>query len=94
MTFARDRSVAFTPNDGVLVLRGVVGPDGTVHADFDPAGAGHHPFPLRFEGRLGESGVTGTYSSPLCRAHVELRSPVPVPRTLFSPGNLLGIGKP
>jgi hypothetical protein len=88
----RDRSVAFTPNDGVLVLHGTLDSDGTVHAAFDPQGADHHPFPLRFEAKLSEAGVTGTYTSPICHSHVELHSPKPLPKRLLSPGNILGIG--
>lgn len=91
---ARDRSITFTPNDGVLVLHGTVGSDGTVHAAFDPQGADHHPFPLRLDAKLTAAGVTGTYTSPICHAHVELHPPAPLPRRLFSPGNILGIGNP
>jgi len=90
----RDRSVTFTPNDGVLVLHGSVGPDGAVQAAFDAQGADRHPFPLRLNARLSEVGVTGTYSSPICRSHVELHPPTPLPRRLFSPGNILGVGNP
>lgn len=90
----RDRSVTFTPNDGVLVLQGTVGSDGTVHAAFAAQGADRHPFPLRLDATLSEAGVTGTYTSPICRSHVELHPPTPLPRRLFSPGNILGIGNP
>lgn len=88
----RDRSITFSPHDGVLVLRGLLGNDGSVHAALDGAGADHRPFPLRFDGQLIDSSVIGTYTSPICRAHVELRAPKPVPRTLFFPGNPLGLG--
>lgn len=90
----RDRSVTFTPNDGVLVLHGSVGPDGAVHAEFDAQSADHRPFPLRLDAKLSEAGVTGTYSSPICHSHVELHASTPLPRRLFSPGNILGIGNP
>jgi hypothetical protein len=91
---ARDRSVTFAPSDGVIVLRGNVAPDGTVHAGLDTLGADHRPFPLRLEASLSDAGVNGTYTTPICRERVELRSPQPLPRRLFAPGNLLGIGKP
>lgn len=90
----RDRSVTFTPNDGALVLRGTVGPDGKVRAAFDAQGAERHPFPLRLDAKLSQAGVTGIYTSPICRSHVELHPPRPLPPRLFSPGNILGIGNP
>ena len=91
---ARDRSVAFTPNDGVLVLHGTVGADGAVHASLDAPGAEHRPFALRLDAMLTEAGVNGTYTTPICRERVELHPPKPLPRRLFAPGNILGIGKP
>lgn len=90
----RDRAVAFAPNEGVIVLHGSLGANGTVEAALDPGAAGRHPFPLRFTGTIAPDGVTGLYTSPICRAHVELHPPKPLPHTLFSPGNLLGIGNP
>ncbi len=35
------QQVAFTPTDGVLLLRGTLAPDGTAHAELTTAGAGH-----------------------------------------------------
>lgn len=87
-----DRTITFTPNDGVLVLRGALDPDGIVRAKLDASGAEHRAFPLRFEAKLTEPGVSGTYTSPICRAHVDLHPPEPLPRQLFAPGNILGIG--
>ena len=87
-----DRSVTFTPNDGVLVLRGAMGPEGIVQAKLDASGAEHRAFPLRLKATVTESGVSGTYTSPICRAHVDLHPPLPIPRQLFAPGNVLGIG--
>lgn len=87
-----DRTVTFTPNDGVLILRGALGADGIVRAKLEVSGSEHHPFPLSFEGRVTEGGVSATYASPICRAHVELHPPQSLPRQLFSPGNILGIG--
>jgi hypothetical protein len=91
---ASDRSITFAPGDGVLVLRGSLAADGTLHAEYEATGAGHKPFPLKFDGTLSTSGVNGTFSSPICRAHVELHSPKPIPPMLFAPGNILGIGNP
>ncbi len=90
----RDRSITFAPSNGVLILHGAVGADGTVHAAFDATGAGHKPFPLRFTGTLRQRGVSGTYTTPICRAHVALHPAEPIPRMLFAPGNVLGIGQP
>jgi len=88
-----DRTIAFTPNDGVLVLRGRFGSDGIARAKLDAIGAEHRGFPLRFEAKVTESGVSGTYTSPICRAHVDLHTPKSIPRELFAPGNILGIGE-
>ena len=87
-----DRTVTFTPDDGVLVLRGALGSDGIVQAKLDAAGAEHRAFPLRLKATVTQSGVSGTYTSPICRAHVELHPPQPIPHQLFAPGNILGIG--
>jgi hypothetical protein len=87
-----DRTITFTPNDGALVLRGELGSDGVARAKLDAAGAEHRAFPLRFEAKVTEAGVSGSYTSPVCHAHVELHLPQPIPRQLFAPGNILGIG--
>jgi hypothetical protein len=89
---AADRTIAFTPNDGALILRGQLDSDGIARAKLDVIGPEHHAFPLRLEAKVTESGVDGTYTSPICRAHVDLHTPKPVPRELFAPGNILGIG--
>lgn len=91
---SRDRSITFAPSNGVLVLHGTVASDGSVHAALNSIGAEHHPFPLVFEGKLEDAGISGTYTTPICRAHVELQPPKPLRRTLFSPGNILGVGNP
>jgi hypothetical protein len=87
-----DRTITFTPNDGVLVLHGQLGSDGVARAKLDASGAEHHVFPLRFEARVTGAGVSGDYTSPICKARVELHPPQPLPRQLLAPGNILGIG--
>ncbi len=88
----RDRSILFAPTEGVLVLHGALGANGTVRAALDASGAGRKTFPLRLEASLDRNGVRGTYTTPICRARVALHPAQPMPRTLFEPGNILGIG--
>jgi hypothetical protein len=90
----RDRSITFAPTNGVLVLRGAMAADGAVHAAFDAAGEGHKKFPLRFTGTLSKESVSGTYSTPICRARVILHPAKPIPSMFFEPGNLLGLPNP
>lgn len=89
-----DRSITFAPTGGVLVLHGAVGADGAAHASFDATGESHKPFPLRFSGTLTRAGVSGTYSTPICRARVTLHPARPIPSMIFEPGNILRLPNP
>lgn len=89
---AKDRSITFAPSNGVLVLHGTVDANGEVRAGLDAPGADHRPFPLRLVAVLNEAGVTGHYTTPMCRESIDLHPAKPLPARLFAPGNILGIG--
>jgi len=64
---------SFTPDDGVLVVRGKVAPDGTLQGTLPLVGQNHVAFPLNIAGTLTPDGFTGTYTTPKCRATVRMR---------------------
>lgn len=64
---------SFAPDDGVLVIRGIVQPDGTLQGNLPLVGQNHAPFPLSVSGTLTRTEFGGTYTTPKCRARVAMR---------------------
>jgi hypothetical protein len=64
--------VLFAPDEGVAVLRGKIDGSGHLTASETGPGVDHKPFPMVFEGDLRDGKVAGRYSTPRCRAVVEL----------------------
>jgi hypothetical protein len=94
VTRAKDHSVTFAPNDGVLLLRGTIGPDGSVAASLNTAPPKHPPHLLSLTGQLGKDGFSGRYETPQCSFKAELTRPAPLPRRFVDPKNVLGIPNP
>ena len=69
----RGTQFTFAPGDGVLVITGSIASDGHVHSVLPLIGANKQPFPLTIEGTLTPSGFSGTYSTPRCKALVQLQ---------------------
>lgn len=67
-----DRSFSFVPGDGVLVIRGDIGPDSAFDAVLNTQPAGKPAFVLRVSGRLGPTQAMVDYATPRCRAHAVL----------------------
>lgn len=70
---ARGGDAVFTPSEGVLILRGPVGKDGSVQASASVENADHRSVVTRFDGRIGDGGVSGTMTSPACSYSVALK---------------------
>ncbi len=62
----------FAPEDGVLLLRGDVGQDGTLSGTLATTGADRKPYVMRFDGTLDAQHVTGKYVTPRCGFTVKL----------------------
>jgi hypothetical protein len=74
---ASDR-FTFTPADGVITLSGRRDANGsfagaTTLRSPKPNGSGSEPWPLKVEGRITGPSASGTYSTPRCAAHFDLR---------------------
>ena len=63
---------AFTPGDGVLVLRGTVGADGSLIATLNTQPAGKPPYMLKVQARFAGESAAVTYTTPKCTAQGSL----------------------
>ena len=65
----------FTPNGGVLSLRGTLPPPGEpLHARLALPGMDHKPFAMAFDATPQQDGtIVGTLASPDCRSTIALR---------------------
>ncbi len=68
---------AFAPGDGVLVIRGKVGPDGALEGNLNTQPAGKPAYVLGVTGRLSMHTATLTYVTPRCQYQATLTE-VPV----------------
>lgn len=75
MLTTQGRQFQFEPNEGVLVIQGSVGPDGRLQGEDTTRGMEHHPFTLRFDGKLVGDDVSGVLTTPRCTFDVALRPP-------------------
>lgn len=66
------KSATFSPDNGILLLRGHVDALDHVTADLRTLGMNHQPYVLSFEGTMLGDQITGTYLTPRCRASVTL----------------------
>ncbi len=62
----------FAPNDGAIVITGVIGEDSSVNGSLALVGADHKPFTLTLDGTLTRDGFEGIYATPRCRSRVNL----------------------
>jgi hypothetical protein len=62
----------FAPNEGTLVLNGRIDAQGALAASASQPGGQHRPYTLAFQGQLTGDRVTGTLTTPECRAAVDL----------------------
>ena len=72
---SRKGTFTFTPNDGVLIIRGKVAADGSAHGSLIISSPGRQPFTLAIDGLLSRAGFEGIYATPLCRVRVSLHPP-------------------
>ncbi len=63
---------AFTPSDGVILLRGDVAADGSAHADITTTGADKKPFVMTLTATISADKVDGHYVTPRCTFTVSL----------------------
>lgn len=66
------KSATFSPDNGILLLRGHADALDHVTADLRTIGMNHQPYVLSFEGTMRGDQITGTYLTPRCRASVTL----------------------
>jgi hypothetical protein len=59
---------AFTPADSALVIRGTIGPDGTLAGSLDTQPAGNPAYVLAVSGQIGDDSARVTYATPRCTA--------------------------
>ena len=64
---------AFTPNDGVLLLRGGVAADGTAVGELATQGADRKAFVMALNAKVSDEHVDGTYITPRCTFTVTLQ---------------------
>jgi len=69
----RHRAVAFAPNTGALVLRGMEDPSGHLTASLTLRGADHKPYALILDADRHDAVIEGTYTTPRCRYLIALR---------------------
>ena len=70
---------AFTPGDSALVIRGAIGPDGTLAGRFNTQPVGKPAYLLTVSGHAIADSATVAYVTPRCTAHGTLpRRPVSV----------------
>ncbi len=62
----------FTPTDGVLLIAGAVGSDGTVAGQLVTPGVDHKPFAMTLAAKITGADVSGSYVTPRCRFSVAL----------------------
>ena len=67
------KSVTFSPDNGILLLRGHADALDHVTADLRTVGMNHQPYVLAFRGTRSGDLITGTYITQRCRSDVELR---------------------
>ncbi len=70
---AHGDSFLFAPSEGVVVLRGSISADGTLHGRFESEGQDHQMVTFRFDGRLAGRQISGVLTQPGCRATVVLQ---------------------
>lgn len=68
----RHGQVLFTPNVGVLQLRGTANASGALTASLTTPGMNRQSYRLRFTGQLAGERITGSYDTPRCHASVTL----------------------
>ena len=68
----RDGNLTFIPDEGTWVLSGTAAADGAVVAERSRLGANKQPYVTRLSGNWTETTVTGTYTTPVCTAAVNL----------------------
>ena len=66
------KSATFSPDNGILLLRGHADAPNHVTADLRTTGMNHQPYVVSFEGTLQGGRITGTYLTPRCRSSVTL----------------------
>ncbi len=69
----RHRAVAFAPNTGTLVLKGIEDPPGHLTADLILPGIDHKPYRLALDAIRRAGTVDGTYTTPRCRYAITLK---------------------
>ncbi len=68
----RGAYIQFTPEQGVLILNGQIGPAGDLTATLDTPGADRKPYHLRLTGTLSGHTITANYVTPRCRYTLKL----------------------
>jgi hypothetical protein len=68
----RGSEFSFAPNDGAIVITGVIEKDNSLHGNLALVGADHKPFTLTLDGTFTSDGFDGIYASPRCRSDVRL----------------------
>jgi hypothetical protein len=69
---AKGKSFAFTPSDGVILMRGDIAADGTAHAQLTTQGADKKPFMTTLSARISGDQIDGSYVTPRCAFTISL----------------------
>ncbi len=69
---AQGKSFAFTPSDGVILMRGDIAPDGTAQARLTTTGADKKPFVMTLSAKISGDQIDGSYVTPRCVFTVSL----------------------
>jgi hypothetical protein len=68
----RGNEFIFVPNDGAIMITGMILKDNSIHGTLPLVGADHKPFTLTLDGTLTNNGFEGTFITPRCQSKVSL----------------------